>query len=37
MDTRTPQSQPQEDPERTAAYEARIAAGETIEPKYWMP
>jgi ring-1,2-phenylacetyl-CoA epoxidase subunit PaaA len=27
----------QEDPARVAAFEARIAAGETIEPKDWMP
>src|SRR5919202_7128127 len=27
----------QEDPERLAAFEARVAAGETIEPKDWMP
>ena len=26
-----------EDPTRLAAFEARIAAGETIEPKDWMP
>jgi ring-1,2-phenylacetyl-CoA epoxidase subunit PaaA len=26
-----------EDPARVAAFEARVAAGETIEPKDWMP
>jgi ring-1,2-phenylacetyl-CoA epoxidase subunit PaaA len=26
-----------EDPDRVAAFEARIAAGESIEPKDWMP
>jgi ring-1,2-phenylacetyl-CoA epoxidase subunit PaaA len=26
-----------EDPARNAAFEARVAAGETIEPKDWMP
>ena len=31
------QSQPAEDPERVAAFEARVAAGESIEPKDWMP
>ena len=31
------QSQPVEDPERVAAFEARVAAGESIEPKDWMP
>src|ERR687894_164822 len=35
MDTKAPQMV--EDPERLAAFEARIAAGETIEPKDWMP
>src|SRR5258708_39648824 len=30
----TPQS---DDPARVAAFEARIAAGESIEPKDWMP
>ena len=30
-------TQPQDDPARVAAFEARIAAGETIEPKDWMP
>src|SRR5918911_2544089 len=36
----TTKSQPAagaEDPARVAAFEARIAAGETIEPKDWMP
>ena len=28
---------PQEDPALLAAFEARIAAGESIEPKDWMP
>src|SRR5947207_425010 len=28
---------PLEDAERNAAFEARIAAGESIEPKDWMP
>ncbi len=28
---------PQEDPAQVAAFEARIAAGESIEPKDWMP
>src|SRR5918996_5677224 len=27
----------QEDPAKLAAFEARIAAGESIEPKDWMP
>ncbi|MEO8338010.1 MAG: 1,2-phenylacetyl-CoA epoxidase subunit A, partial [bacterium] len=26
-----------DDPARIAAFEARIAAGESIEPKDWMP
>ena len=34
MDT---QSTQQDEAARTAAFEARIAAGETIEPKDWMP
>src|SRR5688572_26306636 len=34
--TPTPQTKT-EAPERLAAFEARIAAGETIEPKDWMP
>lgn len=29
--------QPQDDPALVAAFEARIAAGESIEPKDWMP
>jgi len=29
--------QSQDDPAKVAAFEARIAAGETIEPKDWMP
>jgi ring-1,2-phenylacetyl-CoA epoxidase subunit PaaA len=28
---------PADDPEKVAAFEARIAAGESIEPKDWMP
>src|SRR5512138_2382364 len=28
---------PQDDPAKVAAFEARIAAGESIEPKDWMP
>ena len=35
MDARPPQQQ--DDPAKVAAFEARIAAGETIEPKDWMP
>lgn len=34
MDTRTA---PQDDPALVAAFEARIAGGESIEPKDWMP
>jgi ring-1,2-phenylacetyl-CoA epoxidase subunit PaaA len=34
METR---STPQDDPALVAAFEARIAAGESIEPKDWMP
>src|SRR5471032_556719 len=30
-------SLPPEDPAKSAAFEARIAAGESIEPKDWMP
>ena len=30
-------TQTAEDPARLAAFEARVAAGETIEPKDWMP
>lgn len=33
----TPTTAPQEDPALLAAFEARIAAGESIEPKDWMP
>ena len=33
----TQAQQPQEDPGRLAAFEARVARGETIEPKDWMP
>ena len=32
-----PNAGPQDDPARTAAFEARIARGEVIEPKDWMP
>src|SRR3712207_9490334 len=32
-----PQVQNLEDPERLAAFEARVAADEFIEPKDWMP
>jgi ring-1,2-phenylacetyl-CoA epoxidase subunit PaaA len=32
-----PRTQPQDDPAKVAAFEARIAAGESIEPKDWMP
>src|SRR4051812_17000691 len=28
---------PADDPAKVAAFEARIAAGESIEPKDWMP
>lgn len=35
--TRSPQSPPPDDPDKVAAFEARIARGETIEPKDWMP
>ena len=28
---------PTDDPTQVAAFEARIAAGESIEPKDWMP
>ena len=30
-------TQPQDDPTEVAAFEARIAAGQSIEPKDWMP
>src|SRR4051795_6193837 len=30
-------TQPQDDPAKVAAFEARVAAGESIEPKDWMP
>ena len=30
-------SLPPDDPAKSAAFEARIAAGESIEPKDWMP
>src|SRR5499425_3690421 len=33
----TPAGGPQPDDPRTAEFEARIARGETIEPKDWMP
>ncbi len=32
-----PPAAPPEDPARLAAFEARLARGETIEPKDWMP
>jgi ring-1,2-phenylacetyl-CoA epoxidase subunit PaaA len=32
-----PMSAPTEDPQRLAEFEARIARGESIEPKDWMP
>jgi ring-1,2-phenylacetyl-CoA epoxidase subunit PaaA len=35
--TPTPAAAPADDPERVAGFEARIARGETIEPKDWMP
>ena len=35
--TPTPAAAPVDDPERVAAFEARIARGESIEPKDWMP
>src|SRR5437764_13843102 len=31
------QNTPQDDPEKLAEFEARIAAGEKIEPRDWMP
>src|SRR5688572_4741970 len=34
--TMNPGAAPQDDAERTAAFEARIARGEVIEPKDWM-
>ena len=38
MDQRTaPTAPPADDPALVAAFEARIAAGESIEPKDWMP
>jgi ring-1,2-phenylacetyl-CoA epoxidase subunit PaaA len=33
----TPSEQKAEDPQRNAEFEARIARGESIEPKDWMP
>jgi ring-1,2-phenylacetyl-CoA epoxidase subunit PaaA len=35
--TTSPAGSPPEDPARVAEFEARIARGETIEPKDWMP
>jgi ring-1,2-phenylacetyl-CoA epoxidase subunit PaaA len=35
--TTNPAGSPPEDPTRVADFEARIARGETIEPKDWMP
>jgi ring-1,2-phenylacetyl-CoA epoxidase subunit PaaA len=32
-----PRTPPHDDPAKVAAFEARIAAGESIEPKDWMP
>ncbi|MFI5246702.1 MAG: Phenylacetic acid catabolic protein, partial [Gemmatimonadales bacterium] len=38
MEPRLPVAETREDdPDRIAAFEARIAAGESIEPKDWMP
>jgi ring-1,2-phenylacetyl-CoA epoxidase subunit PaaA len=37
MTDQTTRSTPTEDPALIAAFEARIAAGESIEPKDWMP
>src|ERR1041385_4472173 len=34
---RTASDAPPDDPARLAVFEARIARGETIEPKDWMP
>src|SRR3972149_10979324 len=33
----TPPAAPAEDPKRLAEFEARIARGESIDPKDWMP
>ncbi|MEN9791583.1 MAG: hypothetical protein RLZZ63_1241, partial [Gemmatimonadota bacterium] len=35
--TTTIRQLPADDPAQVAAFEARIAAGESIEPKDWMP
>ena len=35
--TATPVAVPADDPARLAEFEARVARGETIEPKDWMP
>jgi ring-1,2-phenylacetyl-CoA epoxidase subunit PaaA len=37
MEHRQPAPTPPEDPALNAAFEARIASGESIEPKDWMP
>jgi ring-1,2-phenylacetyl-CoA epoxidase subunit PaaA len=37
MNAKPPMSAPVDDPALVAAFEARIAAGESIEPKDWMP
>jgi ring-1,2-phenylacetyl-CoA epoxidase subunit PaaA len=37
MSQTTSRSLPPDDPVKSAAFEARIAAGESIEPKDWMP
>src|SRR5690349_20201037 len=37
MATKPAQTVPAEDPSRIAEFEARIARGESIEPKDWMP
>jgi ring-1,2-phenylacetyl-CoA epoxidase subunit PaaA len=37
MEQKSPQETVADDPARVTAFEARIAAGESIEPKDWMP
>jgi ring-1,2-phenylacetyl-CoA epoxidase subunit PaaA len=37
MEPKSPPSAAEDDPALVAAFEARIAAGESIEPKDWMP
>jgi ring-1,2-phenylacetyl-CoA epoxidase subunit PaaA len=37
MEQKSPQDAGADDPANVAAFEARIAAGESIEPKDWMP